>query len=77
MFYCVCESNSFGIVLQLSAIQQSEALLRHDKEYLSRQVGDLSQKVSLAEERVEGMRGEVLAAGQSREDMLKQLIKCR
>ena len=71
------ESHSFDIVLQLSAVQQSEALLHHDKEYLSRQVGDLTQKVGLAEERMEGMREEVLAAGQSREDMLKQLMKCR
>lgn len=66
-----------AIVSQLSAVQQSEALLHHDKEYLSRQVGDLTQKVSLAEERVGGMHEEVLAAGQSREDMLKQLIKSR
>lgn len=63
--------------MQLSAVQQSEVLLQHDKEYLSRQVGELAQKVSLAEGRLEGVGAELQTAKEAKEELFQQLIKCR
>ena len=72
-----CLGAMCSILLQLSAIQQSESLLQHDKEYLSRQVGELAQKVSLAEGRLEGVGEELQTARQAKEDLFHQLVKCR
>jgi progesterone-induced-blocking factor 1 len=51
--------------------------LQHDKDYLSRQVGELAQKVSLAEGRLEGVGGELQAVMQAKEEVFQQLVKCR
>lgn len=58
-------------------MQQSETLLQHDKEYLSRQVGELAQKASLADGRLEGMSAELQSVKQAKEEMFQQLVKCR
>lgn len=63
--------------MQLSSAQQSEALLRHDKEYLSRQVQELTQRLKLAEEKTEMVSEELTVAKQAREDMYHQLIKSK
>lgn len=58
-------------------MQQSEALLRHDKDYLSRQVSELTQKVTLAEDKLEGVAGELASVKQAKERLYQDLLTSR
>lgn len=63
--------------VQLSSVQQSEALLQQDKSYLGGQVNELTHKLALLEEKLLEMNTELSSSKQSKEDLYKILIKSR
>ena len=55
----------------MQATKQSQALLKQDKEYLNRQLQDLSSRCSLAEEKLEQTTIQLNEAKQARKQSMK------
>ena len=61
----------------MQATKQSQALLKQDKEYLNRQLQDLSSRCSLAEEKLEQTTIQLNEAKQAREAIYEKYISVR
>lgn len=62
---------------QLSSAQQAVALLRQDKEYLVKQVGDLGRRANMAEERCEALSHQLADVKLSKEKIYEQFLKSK
>lgn len=62
---------------QFLALEQSSALLQQDKEYLSKQVSELTQRCHAAEERSEYLLLQLTEAKQSKEQLYEQFVRSR
>ena len=62
---------------QLSALEQSSVLLKQDKEYLSKQVSELTQRCHTTEERSEYLLLQLTEAKQSKEQLYEQFVRSR
>ena len=65
------------LVFQLSALEQSSVLLKQDKEYLGKQVSELTQRCRVAEERCEYLLLQLTEAKQSKEQLYEQFVRSR
>lgn len=63
--------------MQHSHRQQIEHLLQQDKDYLSRQLTDLTHRAGQAEERVDSLTLELTNAKKDRDNLYGQLLKSR
>ena len=60
--------------LQCSTAQQTIALLKKDKDYLSKQVSGLDQQVAMAEEKANYLSQQLVETKQGKEALYRQLI---
>lgn len=63
--------------MQLSSAQQAVALLRQDKEYLVKQVGDLGRRANVSEERCEALSHQLADVKLSKEKIYEQFLKSK
>ncbi|XP_076446014.1 progesterone-induced-blocking factor 1-like [Babylonia areolata] len=62
---------------QLYTAQQSEALLKQDKEYLCRQVSEFTKRATFAEDRLQQVTQQLDDARQTREEVYEKFVSCR
>ena len=62
---------------QLGVFQQSLALLRQDKEYLTRQTEELSRRASAAEERAGFLSQQLADAKTAQERLYQQMVQTK
>lgn len=62
---------------KLSAAKQSLSLLKQDKEYLTKQVSDLTNRCTYAEEKVQQSGHELEDAKRAREEMYEKYVSSR
>lgn len=61
----------------MTSTKQSLALLKQDKEYLNKQVHELSTRCTMAEDHLHHMTKELSAAKQAREELYEKYITTR
>ena len=80
--WCYCSTtfrNHFRSFLnsQLASAKQSVVLLKQDKEYFSKQVSELHNKLIVADERVVQLNEQLERAKQAREELYEKYIVSR
>lgn len=73
----LCSCHNLSSFTQLTTAQQAVALLRQDKEYLVRQVGDLSRRATVAEERGETLSQQLADVKLGKEKIYEQFLKSK
>ena len=63
--------------LQLSTVKQELALVRQDKEYLQRQMNDVSIKYANAEERLQLLNTDLENVKRAREELYEKYVESR
>lgn len=69
--------NSYLYLLQLASARQSIALLQQDKDYLSKQVNDATNRCEFAEEKLKQVNQQLDHAKQAREEVYEKYISSR
>ena len=74
-----CNNNSLNLVaiFQLTAAKQSLSLLKQDKDYLTKQVADLTNRSTYAEEKTTLANLELDEAKKAREEMYEKYVASR
>ncbi|XP_062507788.1 progesterone-induced-blocking factor 1-like [Corticium candelabrum] len=72
-----CQKDRDSAQHELLARQQTLALLTQDKEYLTRQVQDLTGRCHHAEERADSLNGQLLESKKAREDLYEKFVVSR
>ncbi|KAL8621077.1 hypothetical protein ACOMHN_040602 [Nucella lapillus] len=65
------------LAMQLSSAQQAEGLLKQDKNYLGRQVAEVSRRADQAEDRLQQLTRQLDHARQTREEVYEKYVTCR
>lgn len=74
MYQCLFHECLFP---KLCAAKQSLSLLKQDKEYLTKQVSDLTNRCTYAEEKVQQSGHELEDAKRAREEMYEKYVSSR